>query len=85
MEWTSSSACKDQEEGCANYWYQVEREEEDELGDLAEGEGRIDGGGCGLAEHLDGIGSVMEEDSRGGYEVGLAFADEGCLGGSQQK
>ena len=81
VERTSTRSSKDEKERCPNYRYQIERQEKDKFGDLAEGKGRVDRGGCRFAEHLYGIRSVVEEDARGRYEVDEALADECSLEG----
>lgn len=53
------------EERGAEYGYQIEGEEEYEFGNLAEGEGRVDRGAGGLAEHLDCVRGIVKEDTGG--------------------
>lgn len=79
VEWARARARQDQEERRADYRYQVERKEEHEFGDLAEGEWGVDRRAGGFAEHLDGVWGIMKENAGGGHEVDEAFANECCL------
>lgn len=58
---------------------QVERQVYDELEDLDEGPWGVFSAGGWLAEHLDGIGCVWEEQTLWGHEVGEAFVDQSSL------
>ena len=79
VEWARARTSQHQEERCADYRYQVEREEEHEFGDLAEGEWGVDRRTRGFAEPLDSVRGIMKEDAGGGHEVDEAFANECCL------
>ena len=63
-----------------NIWYEVHRQQNDKLGDLAERKGRVDRRPCGLAEAADGVvqrifadGAVLTD------EVFVAFVDKDCV------
>ncbi len=81
VERASSRASHEKEEWRTDDGYQIEGQEEDELGDLTEREGGVDGRGGGLAKLLYGIGGVLEENAGRGNEGGETFADECCLRG----
>jgi len=58
-------------------WYKVHRQQDDELGDLAEGERRVDRGTCRLAESADGVVQrIFSDGSVFANEVFVAFVDE---------
>jgi hypothetical protein len=44
-----SISCQQEEYRHTDVWYEVDRQQNDELCDLAKGEGRVDGGACRLA------------------------------------
>ena len=45
--------------GRADVRDEIQGQEKNELQDLAEGEGRVDGGGCRPAEHFDRVRGVV--------------------------
>ena len=58
-------------------WYKVHRQQDDELGDLAEGERRVDRGACRLAESADRVVQrILSDGSVFADEVFVAFVDE---------
>lgn len=58
---------------------QVEGQEDDQLDDLYEAPRLVDCGGRWLAEHLDGVWGIGEEDAMGRDDVDESFVDEGSL------
>lgn len=68
--------CQDKEHWCSGHWYQVQREEKNELKNLAQGEGRIDGRYGGFAQLLYGVFTIWIEDARTGHEIPEPFVDE---------
>lgn len=58
---------------------EIERQVYDKFEDLDEGPRCIFGTGGWLAEHLDGIRRVREEQTLGSHEVGEAFVNQSSL------
>jgi hypothetical protein len=67
---TTSSACEEEEGGCAEEGDEVEGKEENKFGNLAEGEGAVDCGLGGLAQLFYGVGGFGKKESTRGDQVG---------------
>lgn len=79
MQRARSRARKHQERRSAEYRYQIQREEEDKLSDLSEGERAVDSCLGRLAQHLHAVRRFGEEDALRGYKIDSAFVYENCL------
>ena len=71
-----SITSQDQEHRRARHRYQVEGKKDDELGDLSEGKGRVDGRHGGLAELLYRVFAIGVENARSRDQVFVALLDE---------
>jgi hypothetical protein len=75
-----SISCQQEEYRHTDVWYEVDGQQNDELRDLAEGEGRVDGGACGLAKSADGIvQGIFGEGSVLADKVFVAFEDQDSI------
>ena len=79
LQRSRSISGQEEEHGRTSYWYQVERQEDDEFSDLSEGEGGIDSRYCGFTQLLHRIFAIGVEDARGGYQVCVTLIDEDCV------
>ncbi len=60
---SSSRACEEKEERYANYGYEIKWQKEDEFGDLAERERRVDSRNCWFAKHFYSSGGIGVQDA----------------------
>ena len=60
----------------ARHGYQIEGQENDELGNLSEGEGRVDSRQCGFAKLFHRVFGIGVEDARRRDQVRIAFVDK---------
>ena len=60
----------------ARHRYQIERQENDEFGNLSEGKGRVDSRHCGFAKLFHRVFTIEVEDARRRDQVRIAFVDK---------
>ena len=67
---------QNQEHRRARHRYQIEGQENDELGNLSEGKGRVDSRHCGFAKLFYRVFTIGIDDTGRCNQVRIAFIDE---------
>lgn len=74
-----TSPCDEQVGRHPDIWYEVERQEDDELDYLDNAPWLVFGAGGRLAKHLDRVRGVGKHEAMGSNEVGQIVVDQGSL------